>query len=171
MDPVAPSKRAGQAGHDLASHPRRHPAEFSRAMTLVEVLAVLVILGLLAGTLAVGFSGAFARGKRELAKAAIGIVQQKLEAYRLEHDAWPGPELGLAALTIGHASPSDSYFLTQDQLLDPWGRPLMLIVPGPHGHPYEIISFGADGQPGGDGEDADLSSANLRAGDRRGGRP
>lgn len=137
-----------------------------RAMTLVEVLAVVVILGLLAGTLAVGFSGAFAKGKRELAKTAIGIIQQKLEAYRIEHDRWPSVEDGLASLSEGRASPTASYYLSPDQVTDPWGHPYYLIIPGPNGHPYEIVSYGADAQPGGEAEHADLSSIDLRAGDR-----
>jgi len=137
-------------------------------MTLVEVLAVVVILGLLAGTLAVGFSGAFAKGKRELAKAGIGIIQQKLEAYRVENDAWPSVEDGLAALSDGAASPTSVYYPSPDQITDPWGRPYYLIIPGPAGHPYEIVSYGADAQPGGDAENADLSSIYLRAGQRRG---
>lgn len=137
------------------------------AMTLVEVLAVVVILGLLAGTLAVGFSGAFSRGKRELAKTGIGIIQQKLEAYRIEHDAWPNVELGLAAISDGHAAPTDSYYLSRDQITDPWGSSYYLIVPGPDGHPYEIVSYGADGRPGGEAENADLSSVSLRSADGR----
>lgn len=133
-----------------------------RGMTLVEVLAVVVILGLLAGTLAISMSGAVGKGKREIAKTAIGLIQQKVETYRIEHGAWPGDDLGLAALGDGHADPSASYFLSRDQLLDPWGNPFYLLVPGPDGHPYEILSYGADGQPGGEGENADISSANLR---------
>jgi general secretion pathway protein G len=136
-------------------------------MTLVEVLAVVVILGLLASTLAVGFSGAFAKGKRELAKTAVGIIQQKLEAYRIEHDAWPGVDDGLAALSDGRALPTSTYYLSRDQITDPWGKPFYLIIPGPAGHPYEVISYGADAQPGGEGEDADLSSIDLRASEGR----
>lgn len=133
-----------------------------RGMTLVEVLAVVVILGLLAGTLAVGFSGMFGRGKHELAKTGIGVVRQKVEAYRIEHSAWPSAELGLAALSDGHAVPTASYYLQSDQLRDPWNNMYLFVTPGPNGHPYEIISYGADGQPGGEGEDADLSSVRLR---------
>jgi general secretion pathway protein G len=131
-------------------------------MTLVEVLAVVVILGLLAGTLAVGFSGMFGRGKHELAKTGIGVVRQKVEAYRIERSAWPSTDLGLAALSDGHAAPTASYYLQPDQLLDPWDRAYLFIAPGPDGHPYEIVSYGADGRPGGEGEDADLSSVRLR---------
>ena len=133
-----------------------------RGMTLVEVLAVVVILGLLAGTLMIGFSGSFGKAKRELAKSGIGLLQGKLETYRIDHDSWPSNELGLAALSDGQARPTDSYFVNKDQLLDPWGRPYLFVTPGPDGHPYEIISYGADGQPGGEGENADISSVNLR---------
>jgi len=133
-----------------------------RGMTLVEILMVVVILGLLASVLAVGSFGAFGKGKRELAKTGIGVIRGKLELYRMDHDQWPPAELGLAALGDGHASPTDTYYLSPDNLTDPWGHPFYLIVPGPDEHPYEIISYGADGQPGGDGENADLSSIHLR---------
>lgn len=133
-----------------------------RAMTLVEVLAVVVILGLLAGTLAVSLSGAVGKGKREIAKTGISKVQQALEAYRIEHGEWPSDDLGLEALGEGHADPTASYFLGDDQRKDPWGNLYYLIVPGPDRHPYEIVSYGADAQPGGEGEDADLSSVRLQ---------
>lgn len=135
-------------------------------MTLVEVLAVVVILGLIAGTLAVGFSGAFGKGKHELAKTQIGLIVGKLEAYRIEHDGWPDPVTGLAALSDGHATPTSTYYIGPDNLLDPWNNPYLLIVPGPDGHPYEVVCYGADRSPGGTGENADLSSISLRARER-----
>lgn len=145
----------------LTDNTRRLPWLHHLGMTLVEVLAVVVILGLVASTLAVGFSGALGRGKHELAKTQIAVIVGKVESYRIERDAWPSDDLGLEALSDGHASPSDSYYLSQDKLFDPWGRPYVLIVPGPDGHPYEVLTFGADGAPGGDGPNADLSSVNL----------
>lgn len=131
-------------------------------MTLVEVLAVVVILGLVAGTLMIGFSGAFGQAKHELAKTGIGVVVSKLELYRIDQHHWPDNEQGLAALGDGRASPSASYYLSADKLIDPWGKPYLYVVPGPDGLPYEVISYGADARAGGEGEDADLSSANLR---------
>lgn len=136
---------------------------FMRAMTLVEVLAVVVILGLLAATLATGFSGSFGKGRREVARTAIAQIMAKLEIYNLEHHAWPTNEGGLSALGEGHATPSAPYFLSTDHLLDPWGRPYQYATPGPGGLAYEVVSFGSDGVPGGEGEGADLSSASLRA--------
>jgi general secretion pathway protein G len=136
----------------------------NRGMTLVEILAVVVILGLVAGTLLVGFSGSFGKAKHELAKSGIGVIVAKIEAYRIEHSTWPDNDLGLAVLSDGHASPTASYYLGPDKLIDPWGRTYLYVIPGPDGHPYEVISYGADGQPGGEtgSENADISSTNLR---------
>ena len=61
----------------------------ARGMTLVEVLAVVVILSLIAGTLYVGFAGSFGKAKRELAKTGISVDSGKLEAYRIERGAYP----------------------------------------------------------------------------------
>ena len=144
------------------SHTRGHSA---RGMTLVEILAVVVILGLIAGTLMVGFSGMFGQAKHDLARTGIGVVTGKIEAYRIQTGSWPSNELGLAALTNGEATPTDPYYLTNEQLTDPWNRPFYFIIPGPDGHPYEVGSYGADGEPGGDGENADISSASLGSGE------
>lgn len=130
-------------------------------MTLVEVLGVVVILGLLAGTLAVGFSGAFGKGKSELAKTQIALIVGKIEAYRIETDAWPTIDEGLAALSDGKASPTSSYYIPTDRLRDPWNRPYLYVIPGPDGHPYEVLTYGADGAPGGGGDNADISSITL----------
>lgn len=132
-----------------------------RGMTLVEVLAVVVILGLIAGTLLVGFSGSFGRAKHELAKTGIGVVVAQLEKYKIEQDRWPSNDQGLAVLTDGQATPQDSYYLSPSQLRDPWSRAFLFVAPGPGGHPYEVISYGADGQPGGESENADISSVDL----------
>jgi general secretion pathway protein G len=136
----------------------------ARGMTLIEVLAVVAILGILAGTLLVGFSGSFGKAKHELAKSGIGVVVTQVEKYRLDKGNWPTNELGLNVFTDGQTTPSSAYYLSPGQLLDPWNRPYLYITPGPNGHPYEILSYGADGQPGGTSgsEDADVSSVNLR---------
>jgi general secretion pathway protein G len=132
-----------------------------RGLTLVEVLAVVVILGLIAGTFMLSFSGMFGKAKHELAKSRIGIIVGKLELYRLEKDVWPGSDVGLTVLANGKAAPTDPYFLSQDQLLDPWNRPFLYVEPGPDGHPYEILTYGSDGRQGGTGDAADLSSTSL----------
>lgn len=131
-----------------------------RGMTFVEVLAVLVILGLLAGLLTVSFSGAFGRSKQELAKVGIGMVIDKIESYKIARGRWPDPASG--GLDVLTADPQSVFFLAKDKLLDPWGNAYRFVLPGPEGHPYEVYSTGADGARGGTGEDADISSTNLR---------
>ena len=148
-------------------HRAVHRICMPRGLTLVEVLAVLVLLGLLAGTLFVGFSGVVGEGKRELAKTGISILVGKLEAYHVEVGEWPAPDTGLNALSDGQAAPTDPYYVPPDRLIDPWGTPYELVVPGPDGHPYEVLCLGGDGQLGGTGEAADISSTNLRADEPR----
>lgn len=131
-------------------------------MTLVEILAVVVILGFLAATLAVGFSGSFGKAKRELAKTGIGQIVDKLEVFHIEKSSWPTNDLGLKALSDGYAVPNDPYYLEPGKLLDPWNRAYYFVAPGPELRPYEVLTYGADGQPGGDGENADVSSVDLR---------
>lgn len=139
-----------------------NPPPVRRGMTFVELLAVLVILGMIAGVLTVSFASKFAKGKREIARTQIAQLMQGVETYRIEHGDWPAIERGLAALTTPEASPTDTYFLKPDQLIDPWDNPYAMIVPGPEGYPYEIVTYGSDRQPGGEGEAADLSSTRLR---------
>lgn len=123
---------------------------------------MLVILGLIAATLVVGFAGVFGTAKHELTRTGIGVVVGKLELYRMARNAYPATDVGLDALTDGKAVPGDAFYLSPDQLLDPWGRKYLYVAPGPSGHPFEVASYGADGQPGGDGENGDISSTALR---------
>lgn len=167
--PIPPTPPFRAVPRSVHAHPslclgvrRGQSARSIRGMTLVEVLAVVVILALLAGTLAVGFSGAFGKGKTELAKTGIGVLMERVELYRLETSEWPDAQAGLSVLSDGVASPDQSYYVGRDALLDPWDNEYVLIVPGPDGKPFEIVSYGADRAPGGEGEDADITSANLR---------
>ena len=133
-------------------------------LTLVEILAVIVLLSIVAGITAVGLSGAFQKGKHELARTGIALIESRLEIYRLDHSEALDPAVGVALLSDGYASPSDAHYLKKDQITDPWGNPYYLIVPGPDGHPFEVVSYGADGQPGGAGENEDVSSLDVRTG-------
>jgi general secretion pathway protein G len=129
-----------------------------RAMTLVEILAVVVILGLLAVTLTVGITAKMGKAKQEIAKTQIGQIVAQIQTYQLDKRKLPTPAEGLGILSN---DPGATYYLEPAKLNDPWGGPYQYVVPGPSGNPFEIISYGSDGQPGGNGDAADVSSINM----------
>lgn len=130
----------------------------SRAMTLIEVLAVVVILGLLAATLTVGISGRMGKARHEIARTQIAQITAAIEGFRLDRRRLPTSGEGL---TILSSEPQSAFFLEAAKLIDPWGNPYLYLVPGPEGHPFEVVTYGSDGQPGGEGDRADISSARL----------
>ena len=127
-------------------------------LTLVEVLAVIVILGLLAVTLAVGLGGKLGTARHGIAVTQIGKLASNVEMFLATEKRVPTASEGLDVLST---NPKAAYYIDKAQLNDPWGRPYYYVVPGPDGHAYEIRSLGADGQQGGDGEDADITSVEL----------
>ena len=133
-----------------------------QGMTLVEILAVVIILGLLSTTLVVGLGGRLGRAKTEIARTQIVRIVEALELFRITSHRLPTGAEGLDVLS---RDPASEYFLEPAQLIDPWGRPFLLVVPGPDGRAFEVKTYGADGAPGGTGEDRDLSSAQMGATD------
>ncbi|MBA3846796.1 MAG: type II secretion system major pseudopilin GspG [Planctomycetes bacterium] len=127
-------------------------------MTLVEILAVVVILGLLAVTLTVGITAKMGKAKHEIAKTQIAQISGQLQAWKLSKNAFPRADEGLRALS---ADPEAEWYLEPVKLNDPWGNAYVYLVPGPDRHPFEIVTYGSDGQPGGTGETADVSSVTL----------
>jgi general secretion pathway protein G len=130
-----------------------------KALTLVEILAVIVILGLLATTLSVGISSKMSKAKKELARTQIVQIEGQVQMFQLDTRRIPPASGGLEALS---ADPAASWYVEPSRLRDPWGNPFKYLVPGADGHPYEIVSYGADGRPGGTGDDADITSIKLR---------
>ena len=129
-----------------------------RGMTLIEVLAVVVILGLLAATLTVGISSRIGRARHEIARTQIAQITASIETFRLDKGRLPTSAEGLAVLS---SSPTTAFYLEPGKLQDPWNKPYLYLIPGPAGNPFEVLSYGEDGQSGGDGEAADISSTNL----------
>jgi len=137
-----------------------HPAmPIRRAMTLVEILAVVVILGLLAVTLTVGIAGKLGRARSEIARTQIAHIVTQLQTFELERRALPTAAEGLTILTTDSQA---AWYLEKSRLVDPWGRSYQYLVPGPDGAPFEVATFGANGLPGGSGEQTDISSAAAR---------
>jgi general secretion pathway protein G len=129
-------------------------------MTLVEVLAVVIILGLIATTLVVGLGGRFGQARQEIARSQIASLRAQVELFQITTKRLPSGSEGLEVLT---RNPQSAYFIEPSQIIDPWGNPLYYVVPGPDGRAFEIKSYGADGSVGGEGENADISSAALAA--------
>lgn len=132
-----------------------------RGFTLVELLAVVVILGLLTTTLVVAVRGSFGEAKSKIAKTRIGIIVQAIETYALEQGRLPTMDEGLEILAEKPVGRSDGY-IKRGQLKDPWGNTFLYRVPGRFGE-YEVYTYGRDGLEGGDGEDKDVSSEDEEA--------
>ena len=131
----------------------------SRGFTLLELLVVVVIIGLLAGIVAPRYFGQVGKSEVNVAKAQIDALEKALDQYRLDIGRYPSTELGLKALVERPASEPkwSGPYLRKDVPPDPWGRPYVYKVPGEKGE-FDLLSYGKDGQPGGTGENADLTN-------------
>lgn len=128
--------------------------------TLLELLVVLAIIGLLVGFVAPKMIGYLGRAKSDAAKVQLHNVATALDLYRLDIGEYPTEGQGLRALLEnpgGLSGWSGPYLQKESGLLDPWGQAFVYKRPGQHGD-YDLLSYGADKQPGGDGDDADVTS-------------
>jgi len=138
----------------VSTHKHRH-----RGFTLLELLVVMVIIGLLAGIVAPQYFAQLGKSNAKVARAQIEAFGQALDQFRLDIGQYPTSEQGLGAL---RAAPQNvarwqGPYLKRDVPNDPWGRPYTYRAPGQHGE-YDLTSLGLDGQPGGEGEAADVVS-------------
>lgn len=128
--------------------------------TLLELLVVIVIIGLLAAYVGPRYFSQLGKSEVTIAKAQIEAFDKSLDAYRLDVGRYPNSEEGLAALVTAPSSAAAKWngpYLKKAIPPDPWGHPYLYRSPGSKGE-YEVISMGKDGEPGGAGENADLSS-------------
>lgn len=123
--------------------------------TLIEIMIVVVIIGLLAGLVAVNLIPQAEKAKRTAARASMKQIENALEMYKLDTGKYPGSDSGLQEL-IRPSNGQPPYIKGGKLPKDPWNRDFAYISPGSDGQPYDILSYGADGQPGGSGEDADI---------------
>ncbi|MCX7914240.1 MAG: type II secretion system major pseudopilin GspG [Thermodesulfovibrionales bacterium] len=129
-----------------------------KGFTLVELLVVMVIIGLLAALVGPRLFPKLGKGKQSAAKAQIELLGQALDQFRLDVGRYPTTEEGLNALITNPGIEKwEGPYLKKGLPLDPWGRPYVYQSPGSHGE-YDLISYGADGKPGGEGEDKDIVS-------------
>jgi general secretion pathway protein G len=152
----AEAAEAAEAAGATRPGTRRSVAGF----TLIEIMVMLVIIGVLAALIAPNVLNRAADARVTAAKTDVNNLMQALKLYKLDNQRYPTAEQGLEALvrkpSAGPNAPNWKPYL--DKLPpDPWGRAYQYLNPGLKGE-IDVFSFGADGQPGGEGPDADIGS-------------
>jgi general secretion pathway protein G len=123
-----------------------------RAFTLLEVIVVVTIIALLAMMVAPKLLQNIWKTKQRIASSETRSIGQQLQLYLADNGMTRPPEdFDLNVLV-------PQYFNTSEDLTDPWDRPYILVVPGLSGAEFDIISYGGNGEPGGEGEDKDVNS-------------
>ncbi len=132
----------------------------SRGFTLLELMVVIVIIGVLAALIAPKVLENVDRAKITAAQADISNLMNALKMYKLDNGRYPSSDQGLQALVAkptGGTIPGNWRSYLDKLPDDPWHHPYQYANPGVHGE-IDVFSFGADGQPGGEGNDADIGS-------------
>ncbi len=147
--------------HARILRPRRAPTGF----TLIEIMVVIVILGVLAALVVPKVLERPDDARAVAAKSDIAAIMQALKLYRLDNQRYPSAEQGLNALVVKPEVPPAPPNWKPGGYLerlpkDPWQSPYQYLNPGLKGE-IDVFSFGADGQPGGTGKDADIGSWDL----------
>jgi general secretion pathway protein G len=131
----------------------------SKGFTLLELLVVIAVIGLLAGYVAPQYFSQLGKSETQVARAQIDALEKALDQYRLDMRQYPTSEQGLDALVLRPVNEPkwNGPYLRKAVPLDPWGRPYVYRIPGSK-REYDLISFGRDGQPGGTGDNSDVSN-------------
>ncbi|HET7794506.1 MAG TPA: type II secretion system major pseudopilin GspG [Rhizobacter sp.] len=131
----------------------------SRGFTLLELLVVVAIIALLAAYVGPKYFSQVGKSEQAVAKSQIGAFSRALGAYRLDVGSFPSTEEGLAALLVKPASATkwNGPYLEGAVPMDPWGSAYEYRSPGTSGD-FDIVSYGKDKQPGGEGDAADVKN-------------
>lgn len=138
----------GTHGQDARATWRR------RGFSLIEIMVVIVIIGLLAGVVGVNVRNYLIRSRQTVAKNGIASIVQAVDAFWTIYSRYPTNEEGIEILTKATPKAPEPFLKSMPE--DPWGNRFEYASPGSAGQKYEVVSYGADGRPGGDGEDADI---------------
>jgi len=161
MQPGANAHSSGPLFNTSMPLPHRPLARaVQRGFTLIELMVVLVIIGVLAALIVPNVIERADDARVTAARTDVNNLMQALKLYRLDNQRYPTAEQGLQALltrpTTGPAAPNWKPYV-EKLPNDPWGRPYQYMNPGLKGE-IDVFSLGADGQPGGEGKNADIGS-------------
>jgi general secretion pathway protein G len=142
---------------------RKNRHHSAHGFTLIEILIVVVIIGLLASLVGPQLFKKVGSSRQKTAQAQMSMIETALKMFRLDIGRYPTTEEGLKSLVIKPESLRawDGPYLEKDVPLDPWGNSYIYKCPAEKSE-YEIISYGADGKPEGDGENKDIKSWEIR---------
>jgi len=128
-------------------------------MTLVEIIVVVIIIGLIAGIVGQRAFKQKEKADEKTALAQVSIIKSAIEMYRLDTGSLPSMQQGLQALIKNPGAEGwDGPYLDGEEIpKDPWKKPYVYQVPGTGSKDFDIISYGKDGVPGGDGENSDIT--------------
>ena len=140
--------------------PLQPRARSAGGFTLLELLVVMAIIGLLAGFVAPRYFAQVGKSQVKIARAQIDALDKALDQFRLDLGRYPTTEEGLQALVVQPGGDPNwrGPYLKKGVPADPWGRPYASEQPGTHNGDFDLQSFGKDGRPGGNGEDADVTN-------------
>ena len=129
-------------------------------VTLIEMLVVVVIIALFASYVGLRLWPQADKARVTATRAQIGSFMSALDTYKMDVGVFPTTEMGLQALRVrpGNVPQWGGPYLAKDVPADPWGRPYVYRYPGQQSEDPEVISYGADGQAGGEGINADIVS-------------
>jgi len=137
----------------------------SSGFTLIEIMVVVVILAVLGALVVPKILDKVDQARATAAATDIRSIETALDLYRLDNFKYPTTEQGLAALIKQPSDPTITNYRAGGYLpklpKDPWGNPYLYASPGTDGLDYDLMTYGRDGKPGGDGYDADISNATL----------
>lgn len=128
-----------------------------QGFTLMELLIVMAIIGLLATLVAPGIIKKFGGAQYDAAKARISVIETAIGSYRLDMGKYP-QSLDELVKNPGGGAKWKGPYLKENQLIDPWDKPYQFKRPGTGGSDFDLMSFGADGVQGGEGDNADITN-------------